>query len=126
MRFEIVYPGVASIDCRDCQKYVYDLDSGLKISDEDTGEFIQRDDPPPCSSCPKGEVDYDFVRLGLDPRNERLYRLYQAVKIAGGVVIPQHLLGCETFSANLVLIDDVVADAKRSFKARLARLTSDP
>ena len=105
---------------------MYDLEYGLKISDEDTGEFIERDDPPPCSSCPKGEVDYDFARLGLDPRNEKLYQLYKAVKIAGGVVIPKHLVGCDTFCSNLVMIDEVVADAKQLRKARIARMASDP
>jgi hypothetical protein len=125
LRFSIVYPGVAEIDCRDCQKYVYDLDYGNKIIDEEINQPIERDVPPECSSCPKGEVDYDFARLGLDPRNEKLYSLYRAVKIAGGVVIPSHLVQCEIFRSNLVLVEDIVESAKVSHKARIARMSKE-
>lgn len=120
MRLKIVHPGVYQIDCRDCQKFVYDLETGEKSYDEEAEEYLERGDQPPCSSCPKKKIDLDG-KLKLHAKNEQLYQLYKLIKIVGGTHVPKHLIGCDVFNERIVLIDEVVAAAEAEHKALVIR-----
>jgi hypothetical protein len=101
-------PEVANIDCNDCVKWTYDLEKGERIEYDAGGVMlpIARVDPPPCSSCPKGEMDLDNAKR-LHKRNWQSLKIYREIKATrGSVRVPPHLEQCSIFSENMLIIEN--------------------
>lgn len=77
------FPGAASIDCEDCHKYHYDLNTGQIIKRGKSEKLVKRDGRPPCHSCPKKSPE-NGARLRLHPRNLRFLQFFKMVQAAGG------------------------------------------
>lgn len=84
----LYHPGVASIDCNDCQKRLYDYDTGKpKTWKGSGGKKIYADGPshkPQCKTshgCPKGSPE-EAAKIELTPKNWKTLRLYRQLRVA--------------------------------------------
>jgi len=48
----LYHPHIYRIDCTDCERFVYNMETGEKIKRR-AGNYERRKTPPPCASCPK-------------------------------------------------------------------------
>ena len=78
----LFHPGPASIDCNDCAKWIYDLDTGKKQTHRAGPTLEERPNvrpasvPPPCEKCPKKSPE-NAERLRLSDKNLRTFDLYK-------------------------------------------------
>lgn len=121
LRFEIVHPGPASIDCNECAKYVHNLQTG-KVETFEVGEGKQlpiiRSGPPPCESCPKGSPANGKL-LELQPRNRQAVDLYHRIRSTPGARLPSHLEDCPVTQRNFYLIESTLRAATAELKAKI-------
>ncbi len=80
-------PQVAFRDCRHCQQFVYDEETGRPYENPPrSGQFVSRPPaaPPPCRlpgvGCPKGTPE---APLSLTPANRAAYRHYRECLATG-------------------------------------------
>jgi hypothetical protein len=65
VRLVVLHPGVAAVDCHDCQRWLHNQDWKPV---EKRGRKVPRHGPPPCRTCPK-------IEKGVEPRPENATRL---------------------------------------------------
>jgi hypothetical protein len=115
----MVHPGAASIECTDCAKYVYNLQTGEREM-YDAGDellpILRGDNPTPCSSCPKGSPE-NGEKLKLHWRNRRALDFYQRMKASSRAAMPKHLRDCHVTQRNFFLIDQVLKTARAEIRA---------
>jgi hypothetical protein len=123
LRIVLEDPQVASINCNDCWKHVYNLDSGTR-EEYDAGGVnlpIVRMVPPPCDSCPRGidgQPDFKGVNI-LHRRNYRAFEFFKELQATyGAQPLPKHLEQCAVFAENMATIARVVQNAENRLKAR--------
>jgi hypothetical protein len=116
-----VHPGPASIDCNDCAKHVYNLQTGeVETFEIEDGKRlpILRTGPTPCDSCPKGSPE-NGRKLELDWRNRRAVDLYHRMRSTPGARLPKHLEDCTVTQRNFYLIENTIRAATAELKARI-------
>ncbi len=87
MQLILLHPEVAYRSCEDCQKYVYNHQTGVREEwPKGSGKPVLRirGQLPPCSegpnACPKGSPDAD---VELNERNQRVYHHYLECRATG-------------------------------------------
>ena len=109
----LVYPAVARIDCRDCLKHRYNLETGKRLEYEaEEGvklPILRGNEPAPCKACPKKSPDLDG-RLVLSNRNIRAIDFYHRMKATPGVT--HKLLQCPVTQRIFHLISNAFEAAK--------------
>lgn len=115
----MVHPGAASIDCRDCATYVYNLQTGERET-YDAGDrmlpILRGDNPTPCDSCPKRSPE-NGEKLKLHWRNRRALDFYQRMKASSRAFMPKQLRECHITQRNFFLIDQVLKTARAEIRA---------
>lgn len=113
----LVYPAVARIDCRDCLKHRYNLETGKRVEYEaDEGvmlPILRGEEPAPCETCPKGKPDLNG-RLVLSPRNCRALDFYHRMKATPGVT--HKLLQCPVTQRIFHHINNAFESAKAEIR----------
>lgn len=106
----LLHPGPASIDCEDCQEWLYDLDTGKRqtIGQGERERPIPRPKgtDTPCEECPKGSPSNAEI-LKLSPRNRKTYELWRRAKATGGHAVPDHLRADAILARNFAELDQV-------------------
>jgi len=116
---------VGGIDCNHCYRWMYNLETGEPITYEigeanEDGEvpkaMIERTEPPPCSSCPKGQMngdqpDFEGV-LTLNRRSHLALKFYHEQKAMPMMPIPPHFAYCPIFAENMRTIHSAYEEAK--------------
>lgn len=88
MQLILFHPGAARIDCRECAKFVFNLETGekevFKSGPERKELPVVRGpgQPTPCHSCPK-ESPEKAKEIELTDRNWRAYRHYKEARAVG-------------------------------------------
>lgn len=100
------HPGVAQIDCRDCQKYVYDFVTGKRKTYAQGKRDRPRpaSTPPPCHKCPK-ESPEKAHEHELSAKNWRTLALYQQVRASSGACLSDEMKRDALLMKNLATID---------------------
>lgn len=133
MRLLLLHPGVLRIDCADCQRYIYDLETGERKTyrsgskREQTPMLRPAASDPPCHKCPKkgaGVADTSHrpgdceggedLRAGrceggeiLRPRHWRTLAIYQKVRATMGVFLTSRMRRDALLMRNLAAIDEL-------------------
>ncbi len=111
---------MASIDCRDCQRKLYDLKTGQPVTyivgpNDELGYEDGPDHKPQCRTgegCPKGSPE-EAHRHELSRRNRQKLATYRAVKVLGmGVVDP--FVVDQTFADTMAVIDQFMTTRERN------------
>lgn len=106
----MMHPGAASIDCRDCAEWLYDLETGQRetatVGPQRDKRFIPRPKgtPTPCGYCPKKSPQH-AKEIELSPKNLATFKLWKRARATGGEAIPQHLRGDFRLSQNFAELD---------------------
>lgn len=84
----MLHPGAARIDCEECQKFVFNIQTGeqdtYKSGPERTELPLARGpgQPPPCHQCPK-ESPERAKQIELNDKNWAAYAHYRQAKAVG-------------------------------------------
>jgi hypothetical protein len=90
VRLLLFHPGPARIECGECARFVYDLDTGEKKTYAATvdGERVQlpqvrpKGSPTPCNVCPK-QSPAKAVEFELSEKNWAAYAFYLQARAVG-------------------------------------------
>jgi hypothetical protein len=116
LRLLLWHPGVAAIRCRDCERYVYDLETGkLKTyrsgpSREEKPQLRPAGTLPPCGDCPKGGKHREW-ETRLSAANLKTLALYRETR--AGVPLSRAERRDSIVRENMALIDGLVRDWER-------------
>lgn len=66
--------------CADCQRWLYDLDTGKRLTRADLDIARAPKDPPPCYRCPKSQDGTPNPDAELSARNNLMLLRYYEVK----------------------------------------------
>lgn len=105
---------MAGVDCEDCQKHVYNLETGERESYQTSaGKMpLLRTDPPPCHSCPKGSPRRG-AELKLDPCNLAAIELFKAnAATKGNLRLHPKIAQCATYARVMRLIEWTYGEAE--------------
>ncbi len=118
LRMAHEHPMLAVLSCSECQRFVYEIPSGVAETFQGANgpEKIPRPTPPPCDRCPKGSPANEHL-YRLSEKNYRTWKLRQRVK-TGVYRLSPELADCPLLADNFALIDEVVADAERAANNR--------
>ncbi|QDU76436.1 hypothetical protein Pan97_34850 [Bremerella volcania] len=106
------HPGAASIDCDDCAKWIYDLETGQKatvrVGPERKEEFQPRPSgvPTPCSTCPKKSPE-NAKECTLSRKNYRTYQFWRMCNASHFHYMPEHLANDPIVARNFAALADV-------------------
>lgn len=112
MRLLLFHPVMAQISCSECQKVVYDFDTGEKITICNGSLPMLRVLPPPCEKCPKQSPRHE-AEFVLSDRNLRTLRLYYEVRATGGACLSEAERQDRLLTRNLYTIDRLVREFER-------------
>ena len=123
-------PGAASIDCEDCARYLYDFQTGERLTYEaEEGVFLpvvrRPDQPTECSSCPKGSPENYRDNLRLLTRNWKAYDLWKQLRGNPNLRLPEYLAGCSILARNLYSIDQVIKSVKAELRSNAMEREED-
>ena len=106
MKLLLFHPGVAVIDCRDCQKFIYDFATGQrKTYAQGTRDRLRpANTPPPCHKCPKQSPQQSHEHE-LSAKNWRTLSLYQQVRASRGACLTDAMKNDGLLMKNLATID---------------------
>ncbi len=84
----LLHSKVSGRDCRDCQKYVYDEETGKKkILNATSLPMLRNGSPPPCYKCKKIPDDAPFksfrFAVDLSPKNRQALHHYLECRATG-------------------------------------------
>lgn len=88
MRLILLHPGAARIDCEECKKFVFNLDTGEKETYRSgpTRELLPVERlpsvPTPCNKCPKQSPE-KAKEIELTEKNWAAFAHYQQCKAVG-------------------------------------------
>lgn len=110
MRLLLFHPGPASIDCEDCQRYVYDLERGerktYRAGGEDRPQVRPPGTPRQCALCPK-ESPARAAELRLTRANVATLRIYLESRATAGASLTPVMLRDLLLLRNLRIIDGI-------------------
>ncbi len=69
------HPEVAHLECKDCQEWIYNIETGEQIKRRGRPQPRAPGQPTPCNRCPKGSPE-NAERLKLTTANVLTLRLY--------------------------------------------------
>lgn len=115
MALLLFHPGVAKIDCGDCQKRLYDLETGepktYRAGPNRELRYYEGQ-PPPCkqpgNSCPKGSPETAHEHE-LSDKNWRVLNLYRRGRVTGFENVTIDALLAE----NLAIVDELYRSWER-------------
>jgi len=114
-----MHPGAALIDCDDCQNYLYDLETGRRVTFRQGPERTETPQPRlpgmplQCGSCPKGSPAA-AQQVELSPKNWKTYRLWREVQATYGRCLSPAMARDSIIRRNLAAIDAVVERHQRA------------
>jgi hypothetical protein len=118
----LVYPAVARINCQDCLKHRYNLETGERLKYEaEKGvmlPILRGDEPAPCETCPKKQPDLNG-RLVLSNRNVRAVDFYHRIKATPGVT--HKLLQCPVTQRIFHEINNAFESAKAEIRQNVMK-----
>lgn len=132
MRLLLFHPGAARIDCGECQKFVFDLQTGERETYKSGPERKEvpyarnAGESPPCHKCPK-ESPERARQIELSEKNWQAYGHYLQAKAVG---LTEAERRDPIVRRNFALIDMLVserkaeADAEKFAEAFVLRLAS--
>ncbi len=106
----MMYPGAAAIDCGDCAKWLYDLETGQRetatVGPQREKQFIPRPKgtATPCGHCPKKSPER-AKEIELIPKNRQTFNLWRRARATHGAAIPERLRGDFILSQNFAELD---------------------
>lgn len=113
----LVYPAVARVDCHDCLKHRYNLETGERLEYEaEEGiklPILRGNEKAPCEACPKKQPDLGG-RLVLSRRNHQAMDFYHRMKATPGVRHP--LLQCRVTQRIFYEIETAIDAAKNEVR----------
>lgn len=112
---------MARIDCKECEKYSFNLRTGKRNEyevDDDKFLPILRNAPPPCERCPKKSPE-NGEKLKLTWANRKMLDFYQRYKSVPNM--QSKLLDCPITQRNIRLIDQTMELAKAKYAQRARR-----
>lgn len=114
MKLQLFHPGVARIDCTDCQKRLYSLETGELVTYKAGALGLKHYDvtEAPCQRgevCPKESPERAHLHL-LSERNWRAVTAYRRGRAVGF----EHVLKDDLFAENMAIIDGLVRSWERS------------
>ncbi|WP_158264953.1 hypothetical protein [Blastopirellula marina] len=107
------HPGAALIDCEDCQRFLYDLETGRRVTvrqgpDRQAAPVPRLAEMPlQCGSCPKRSPQH-AVQVELSAKNWKTYRLWREVRATYGRCLSPAMARDSIIRRNLAAIDAVV------------------
>lgn len=106
----LFHPGAASIDCRDCQSFIYDLETGRRQTYR-AGPTLEEKpcrrpagSPTPCHRCPKQSPE-NARRRQLSQRNLFTWELFRRHRAAA---LPHDLFADATLAGNFADLQELV------------------
>ncbi|WP_146431161.1 hypothetical protein [Blastopirellula retiformator] len=113
------HPGAALINCEDCQQFVYDLQTGRRVTvrqgpeRQETPQRRLPGMPLQCGSCAKGSPA-EAPQWELSAKNWKAYRLWREVRATYGRCVSPAMARDSIIRRNLAAIDDVVRRYQRT------------
>ena len=113
MRLWLFHPFLAGLACEDCQRWIYDFETGEKQTYKSGPNRveIQRTWPkgtgPPCKTCPKGSPAEEHEHI-LSLKNWRTLMIYQQVRATSGHCLNDAERMDRILRQNLATIDTLV------------------
>lgn len=120
MRLLLFHPGAASIDCAECQKWAFNIETGEKqtFKSGPTRELLPMalgpNDAPPCHKCPKGSPE-KAKELELSEKNWAAFAHYEESKVAG---LSEEERRDPIIRRNMALIERIVSEKRNGDQAR--------
>ena len=117
----LVHPGPASIDCDDCQKFIYDLETGQRKQVGRKGHRKPQPRPPgiplQCGNCPKRSLA-ESKKIELSEKNRLAYRAWAEVKATYGKAMSERMAADGIVRQNFSIIDSVTTECERHLNAK--------
>ena len=113
MRLWLFHPALAAIACEDCQKWMYDFETGEREtyragpSREEKLKTWPRGTGPQCATCPKESPAKEREHM-LSAKNWRTLMIYQEVRATGGHCLTDAERTDRILRRNLATIDGLV------------------
>ena len=110
MRLLLFHPGAAKIDCRLCQRFIFDHEKGtLKTyragpNREKRPCVRPKGMLPPCDKCPKGSPS-EAHEHHLSRKNWQTFEFYQQVRATGGACLTDRMRMDRLLMQNLAIVD---------------------
>ena len=122
---------VAHVSCADCQRFVYDLQTGKRETYQAGSAYnelpVPRNGPPPCElgrDCPKESPEREHLHV-LNARNRQMVDLYFANRAFGGNLFQPHQIDPLRTRA-FQIIDEIVREQDRQDLARAIAVKVGP
>jgi hypothetical protein len=125
----LFHPGVARIDCRDCQRRLYDLETGEPKTyragpQREIKYFDGPTHKPPCAvpkevggGCPKQSPD-EAHRYELTEASWATWRLYRQARATGGASLTEAERTDELLAENFATLDRLMGMQEKRQAAR--------
>lgn len=116
----LFHPGAVLIDCEDCKKYVYDLETGKRKTfvsgpKRDVKPFVRGSSPLQCGNCPKKSPE-NAKACSLSERNQKTILLYHQLR--AGVGFTEDMKQDDVLKINMAIIDTMYREHDRDSLAR--------
>lgn len=117
----LYHPGVARIDCRQCQERLYDLETGTPKTFKVRGEIryydkeAVPDHKPPCRThlgCPKGSPEEAHLHE-LSLQNWKVVDLWKAVRATQGRCLTESQANDPLTTYLLTIVDEVMREKEQ-------------
>jgi len=118
VRLLLFHPGVARIDCEDCKRWIYDLETGKRKTYRSGPEREEKDQvrpkgvPTPCDKCAKGSPK-KAEECQLSVRNYRTLALHSEVRATAGACLSKRARRDRLLLWNLAIVDGLVREWER-------------
>ena len=113
MSLWLFHPALLAFSCADCQKWVYDFDTGERKTyrrgpkREEVPMTWPRGTAPPCKTCPKESPAKERDHI-LNFRNLKTLAIYQQVRATSGHCLTEAERADPVLRQNLAIIDAIV------------------
>ena len=127
MKLLLFHPGVASIACKDCLEFLYNMQTGRRQTYRSGPERTETpyprlpNVPPPCRSmegCPKGSPEREHESI-LSSRNVQTVRFYHQVRATSGSCLTPAERRDPILCRNLALLDRLYRQSDEERQQRL-------
>lgn len=102
----LAHPAHAALDCRECQRFVYNIDTVRPVLRQGKKQERAPGSAMPCHKCPKGSPERG-ERLKLNRRSLATLALYRKVRATHGRCLTDAEASDELLTHNLAALDSM-------------------
>lgn len=106
MPFCLQNPGNAALDCEECKRFLYNIDTGKPYLRQNRKQERPKGSPTPCHKCPKKSPER-WQKIKPSRRTYATLDLYRKCRSTGGLALTPAELADDLLLSNLATLDEI-------------------